>query len=76
MIFNAKGTGPRGRRAGTRYWLILTVNEDVVHMAGLNKDGEIVSTTSYGIHTMHDRTLMGIAPGTEAFKEYLRGLKL
>lgn len=71
-IFKAKATGPGGRRAGTRYWLIVCIPDSrAVHMLGLNKVGEIVSTTSYGHHTMHGRTKVGYMPLVKDFQQYL-----
>lgn len=53
-IFAAKGG-----RGDTAAWVVAAVRGDTLHMLGVDKDGYIVSTTSYGIHTMENRTCIG-----------------
>lgn len=53
-MFSAKGG-----RGDTAAWLVAAVRGDTLHMLGLNKQGEIVSTTSYGAHTMENRVCIG-----------------
>lgn len=62
-VYKALGSGPKGKR-GTRYWLILSITKsdfggEGVHMAGLDRDGSIVSTTSYGLHAIETRERLG-----------------
>ena len=66
-VFKALGSGPKGRR-GTRYWLIMSITKsdhggETVHMAGLDRNGDIVSTTSYGLHAIETRERLGHCPG-------------
>lgn len=72
-VYKAKSTGPRGWRAGTRYWLVMCVSPTTVHMLGLDQGGRIVSTTSYGVHVLHERELVARVKGVEAFAAHLRG---
>lgn len=66
-VFPAKSTGPKAYRNGTRYWMIIAItpgtgyarNSHVHHMLGLDGEGNIVSTTTYGSHVMADRPLLG-----------------
>ena len=51
-IYPAKGG------AKTRFWIVLAISYrghlqgEMVHMIGLNSEGEIVATTSYGRHAI------------------------
>jgi hypothetical protein len=63
-VYRSKSSGTKGWRAGTCYWLVVAVRPESigscggVHMLGLDKDWNIVSTTSYGLHTMQRRQLL------------------
>ncbi len=55
-LYPAKTTGPKGR-LGTKYFLVASITKSksgnrAVHMLGLDENGEIVSTTSYGAHAI------------------------
>lgn len=65
-VFPSKSTGPKSYRAGTRYWLLVAITpgersaaSSVHHFLGLDADGNIVSTTSYGNHVMKERVRVG-----------------
>jgi hypothetical protein len=63
-VYKAKASGPRGWRAGTCYWLVVSVRPETstscggCHMLGLNKEWEIVSSTSYGLRVMQERPVL------------------
>lgn len=66
-VFPSKATGPKSYRNGTRYWMIIAItngsgcnrNSLVHHMVGLDENGDIVSTTTYGDHVMKERPRVG-----------------
>lgn len=72
-VYRSKATGPKGWKAGTRYWLVVAVtknpgvNHEACHMLGLDKDWNIVSTTSYGTHAMADRPCLFRIKNVEQF---------
>lgn len=72
-VYPAKATGPAGWRHGTRYWLVLATHGNTVHMAGLNKEWDIVSTTSYGSHVLPERGLLFRIKNVEQFALTLKG---
>lgn len=67
-VFPAKSTGPKFYRKGTRYFIIVAITNNqhhqpsVHHMLGLDEEGNINSTTSYGAHVMTDRPRLGHCP--------------
>ncbi len=67
-VFPAKGTGPKHYRAGTRYFMIVAITNNQFgyptshHMLGLDGEGNIVSTTTYGEHVMRERVRIGHCP--------------
>lgn len=70
-VFKAKASGPYGRNRGTRYWVVASITQTsphsaVHHLLGLNAEGAIVSTTSYGGHVMPDRERVGYCPDLAA----------
>lgn len=56
-VYRSKATGPKGRD-GTIYWLVVSVQGNACHMLGLNRNWEVVSTTSYGVRVMEERPLL------------------
>lgn len=52
----------KGGRGGTVAWLVVSVTEKMAHVLGLNVEGEIVSTFSYGIHAFESRDIIGHCP--------------
>lgn len=60
-VYKAKATGPKGKR-GTRLWLVISLTNNrywrSVHMLGLDRDWNIVSTASYSEHAMLSRPLL------------------
>lgn len=61
-VYKAFGTGPKGKD-GTYYWLVVSITKsqyggETHHMLGLDKNWNIVSTTSYGGHVMAERKLL------------------
>lgn len=67
-VFPAKSTGPKWYRKGTRYFVIIAITpgmhpgSGVAHMLGLDEEGNINSTTSYGEHVMEERPRVGRCP--------------
>ena len=49
----------------TRYWLVLSVRGNTAHLLGLDATGEVVTTTSYGVHALDGRALVGVVKGLE-----------
>lgn len=49
----------KGGRGETRFWLIVCITNQTAHALGLNAEGEIVSTTSYGLHVFAERWRAG-----------------
>lgn len=60
-VYAAKSSGPKGKR-GTRYWLVVALTENrywrSVHMLGLDRNWNIVSTTSYGEGAIAHRPIL------------------
>lgn len=60
-VYPAKSSGPKGKR-GTRYWLVVSLTENrywrSVHMLGLDRNWNIVSTTSYGENAIAQRPIL------------------
>ncbi len=44
---------------GTSFWVIVAVRGTAAHALGLDENGEIVSSTSYGCHAFQRRELIG-----------------
>lgn len=72
-VFRAYSTGPKGRREGTRYWVVLAVTARSVHLLGLNAQGEAVSTSTYGLHVMQHRRRLARIKAVAPFIESLLG---
>lgn len=69
-VFPSKSTGPKSYRNGTRYWLLIAITPSprgpalnpihvVHHFLGLDREGNVVSTSTYGDHVMKERPLVG-----------------
>lgn len=43
----------------TAAWLVMSITGNTVHLLGLDAEGEISSTQSYGLHSFERRTLIG-----------------
>ena len=52
----------KGGRGDTKVWLVAAVRGETMHMLGLTKKGEIVSTSSFGAHAMEYRPIIGFSP--------------
>jgi hypothetical protein len=72
-LFDAWATGPRGRREGTRSWVVLAIRGNAHHLLGLNVKGEVVSTSTYGAHVMQYRPRIGRLKAVPAFTAALIG---
>ena len=52
-----------GGRGTTRFWLVAAVSGNTSHLLGLDRDGNIVSTSSYGNHAITGREIVGFVEG-------------
>lgn len=43
----------------TKAWLVMNISGNSVHLLGIDAEGEISSTQSYGLHSLERRTLIG-----------------
>lgn len=41
-------------------WVVLAIHGNSVHMLGINAEGAITTTQSYGVHAMENRKLIGV----------------
>lgn len=57
----------RGGRGNTVAWVVVAVGENVAHLLGCNPLGEIVSTSSYNLHALEGRPLIGTCPDVKGF---------
>ncbi len=55
-VYPAKGG------AVTSAWIVMAVRNNNAHLIGVNKEGQITSTTSYGVHTLSSRDRIGFCP--------------
>lgn len=60
-VYPAKG----GARRKIAMWVVLNIHNGMVHLVGLNEEGVMTSTTSYGVHAMEERELIGRVEGLE-----------
>ena len=65
-VYPAKG----GARRRIALWVVLSItgtdhSGQMVHLLGLNEEGEITSTSSYGLHAMESRERIGYVAGLE-----------
>jgi|GEM_PF-2706845 len=49
----------KGGRGETKFFVIAAIVGNTAHALGLNREGDIVSTTSYGTHVFAGRDLIG-----------------
>ncbi len=49
----------KGGRTETKFFVIVAIVGNVGHALGLDREGEIVSTTSYGLHVFAQRDIVG-----------------
>lgn len=61
-VYRAKGGHGRGEMT-TRFFVIVAIVGHTAHALGLSADGDVVSTTSYGIHVFAERNLVGRVNG-------------
>jgi len=40
-------------------WLVLSITGNTVHMLGIDHEGQVSSTQSYGVHALRNRELIG-----------------
>lgn len=57
-VYPAKG----GSRQKIAMWVVVGIRGNMCHLIGLNNEGEISSTSSYGIWAMERRELIGHCP--------------
>lgn len=73
MVFHSKAPGPRGFvKGGTAWWLVVCVRGNAAHALGLDNSGNIVSTTSYGLHVFQLRECAGMFGGVKDFADYVK----
>ena len=66
----------KGGKGDTKYWVVLAIRNDAVHMIGLDKDGAITKAQSYGAHVFdgsswafnRNLSLLGHCPEVENFE--------
>lgn len=59
----------KGGRGSTCFWLLVAMGGgDAMHMLGLDRDGNIVSTASYTRGAIDGREVVGFVPGIEDVK--------
>lgn len=68
-VYPGKGGGRTVLGEIVRYWLVLAAPPGRVHLAGLNADGQILTTTSYGSHVLNDRRRLGRCPEIAALED-------
>jgi len=56
----------KGGRGTTAFWLVAAVHENSSHLLGLDREGNIVSTSSYGNHAIVNREVVGFVEGLDA----------
>jgi len=49
----------KGGKGDTAIWIVAALRSNSAYLLGVNRDGEIVSTTSYGLHALRDRVVIG-----------------
>lgn len=57
---------------GTMAWLVVAVRGDSVHMLGIDCEGEICSTTSYGKWVVKERQVIGFCADMETLRLTVR----
>ncbi|WP_043345097.1 hypothetical protein [Cupriavidus basilensis] len=62
----------KGGRGDTRFWLVAAVANQTAHVLGLDREGNIVSTASYGVHALAGREIVG---AVEDFAEMRLNIK-
>jgi hypothetical protein len=55
----------KGGRGSTKFFVIVSMTGNMAHALGLDADGNIVSTTSYGISVFAERNLVGRVRGLD-----------
>lgn len=66
----------KGGKGDTKYWVVLAIYKDSAHMIGLNSNGQITKTQSYGVHVFdgsswafnRNLSLLGHCPEIENFE--------
>jgi hypothetical protein len=78
-VYKSSSTGPRGKSHGTRYWLVVAIRDPDqfsaggVHLLGIDKNWNIVSTCSYAIWAMRTRPFLYRIKNVEMFALTLKG---
>ena len=54
-----------GGRGTTAFWIVIAIVGRSSHCIGIDKEGETVSTTSYGTHVFESRELIGRCDSVE-----------
>lgn len=62
-IYPAKG----GR--GARYFVIVSVRKGMAHALGFDDEGQLITTTSYGVSAFEDRRVLGRVKNLQSFLE-------
>lgn len=58
----------KGGRGDTALWVVAAIRGNSAHLLGVSRDGDIVSTASYGVHALRDRTVIGRCNDLEAMR--------
>lgn len=58
----------KGGRGDTALWIVAAIRGNSAHLLGVIRDGEIVSTASYGMHALRDRAIVGRCNDFEAMR--------
>lgn len=58
----------KGGRGDTAFWVVAAIRGNSVHLLGVSRDGDIVSTASYGMHALRDRAVVGRCNDLEAMQ--------
>lgn len=67
--------GGYGRRAGNMMVLLAITQENLCLLMVVNKDGDPVGVTSYGLHAIEERTPMAFVPGLENLTFFMEPVK-
>lgn len=55
----------KGGRGNTKFWIVIARHQSAIVMLGLDAEGEVVSSQTYGFWSMEDRPVLGFCAGIE-----------
>lgn len=58
----------KGGRGDTSLWIVASVRGNSVHVLGVSRDGDIVSTATYSNYSLSDRVVIGRCRDLEAMR--------